>query len=352
MTANLPDVDRLLQVLLWISVCIAFLAMCALIVERTAFALLAARRRQIERGYAPVVARAMAGDDAAARALARGRARHRVMVAALLITPLIDDRDPHRIARTRSLVEGMALVPLAQSYLRSWRWSRRALALRVFGLLQIRNQTPALVAALDDPNPDVRAAALDALTDIGDPAALQALVVRLHDPTLHRGRRLGALTAFGPDIDRFLLELADVDPSNRLNYARALRLCGSDRARPALCEWVHDTRADVRAASFEALAHVGLDDRSAALAIEGLNDQEPTARAMAAHALHGWTSSGDAAARLAEHLDDAWIVAVRAAQSLQTMGPQGLAMLEAHASRPDLAGLLARQMLWEATARC
>ena len=186
----------------------------------------------------------------------------------------------------------------------------------------------------------MRAAALDALTDSGDPAALQALVVRLHDSSLHRGRRLGALTAFGPDIERFLLELAHVDPANRLNYARALRLCGSDRARPALSEWLHDASAEVRAASFEALARVGLDDQSAALAIDGLNSKEATVRAMAAHALHGWTSSDRAAARVAEHLDDVWIVAVRAARSLQSMGPHGLAKLQEHASRPDLAGVL------------
>ena len=40
---------------------------------------------------------------------------------------------------------------------------------------------------------------------------------------------------------------------------------------------------------------------------------------MAAYALRGWQGPGDAAARLAAHLDDTWAVAVRAARSLQSM---------------------------------
>jgi HEAT repeat protein len=352
MMSGLADLDRLLQLMLWISVAMAVLAMCATVVERSAFALLAARRHRIEHHYEPVIRRALAGDDGAERVLAVTPPTRRLIVASMLITPLIDDRDPQRIARTRSIVERMSLVPRAERYLQSWRWWRRALALRVLGLLQIREQTPALIAALDDADADVRAAALDALTDMRDPAALQAIVVRLHDSSLQPARRLAALTALGQDIEGFLLELAHVDRANRLNYARALRLCGSERARAALSEWVQDPRPEVQAASFEALAHVGLDEASAALAIDGLNSDVPMVRAMAAHALHGWTTSGDAAVRLAEHLDDVWIVAVRAAQSLQTMGPQGLATLQQHASRTDLPGVLARQMLWETTALC
>lgn len=73
---------------------------------------------------------------------------------------------------------------------------------------------------------------------------------------------------------------------------------------------------------------------------------------MAAYALQGWTGDGNAAARLARHLEDAWPVAIRAARSLRTMGPGGLSELQAHATRPDLAGILARQMLWSGAAPC
>ena len=73
---------------------------------------------------------------------------------------------------------------------------------------------------------------------------------------------------------------------------------------------------------------------------------------MAAYALHGWDGPGDAPSHLAQHLGDAWLVAVQAAQSLRAMDPDGLSQLRASASRPDLAGALARQMLWEVGAGC
>jgi hypothetical protein len=72
---------------------------------------------------------------------------------------------------------------------------------------------------------------------------------------------------------------------------------------------------------------------------------------MAAYALRGWQGPGDAAARLASHLDDTWAVAVRAARTLQSMGPAGSAELQARVSRHDIGGLLARQMLWQPDAQ-
>ena len=144
--------------------------------------------------------------------------------------------------------------------------------------------------------------------------------------------------------------MSEVDPANRLNYIHALAICGTARSRPVLCRWTRDARLEVRATAFEALAYVGLDDEAARVAIEGLESDDPPVRAMAAYALRGWQGPGDAAARLAPHLDDTWAVAVRAARTLQSMGPAGVAELQARASRPDLGGLLARQMLWQAGA--
>ena len=222
-----------------------------------------------------------------------------------------------------------------------------ALALRALGLTQVRGRTAAIINALDDPHPDVRAAALDALTDLKDPASLQAIVVRLHDASLHRGRRAAALEAFGRECEPFLLDLAAVDPTHRVNYARALALCGTTQSRPTLSVWAADANPHVRAAAFEALAHVGLDADAARLAIDALNRDEPAVRVMAARALGGWTGAGDAVPSLIRRLDDAWVVAVRAAESLRSIRPAGLAALTVCASRADLAGLLARQMLWE-----
>jgi HEAT repeat protein len=232
--------------------------------------------------------------------------------------------------------------------LRSHWWWRRTVALRALGLLQATNRTGRIVAALDDPNENVRNAALDALADMQDPAALAAIVVRLHDASLQRGRRAAAIEAFGSQCEVLLLELSRVDPENRLSYARALAICGTQVSRPTLCGWTSDTRATVRAAAFEALAHVGLDEAAASLAVQGLESRDVAVRAMAAGALHGWTGAGDAASHLGRHLDDTWTIAVRAARSLRSMGHAGRVELEACAIRSDVAGVLARQMLWEA----
>ena len=136
--------------------------------------------------------------------------------------PLIEDRDPARISRTRAIVEAMAMIPYADTLVTSRWWWRRALGLRALGLLQVADRTAAIVGALDDWRPEVRAAALDALTDLRDPASLPAVVARLLDTTLPRGRRLSALTAFGARAEPLLLEFAEADPAHRAKYALAL----------------------------------------------------------------------------------------------------------------------------------
>ena len=352
MPGTLSDVEAVARLLLWLSVRLA-LAMTAIVVaERAVSALIRMRVAYVEDRYTPLVRGALAGDDAALGLLVAAPARHRLVVARLLIEPLIDDRDPARITRTRAIVGLLSIIPIADEYLRSWLWWRRAVALRALGVLQLRDHTAAAVAALDDPHPDVRAAALDALTFLHDARSLPAVVVRLHDASLHPARRLGALAAFGPECEDFLLELSPLDTAHLVNYAQALAICGTARSRPLLAQWTHDARPEVRAAAFEALAHVGVDAEVARLSLEALDSADDAVRAMAAYALNGWTGSGDAAVRLGRHLDDVWPVAVRAAQSLRSMGSAGTQVLQAWSSRSDLAGLLARQMLSPTGARC
>jgi HEAT repeat protein len=331
---------------------VAALAMAAaVVIERTAQGLYQAWNRRLTLRYRPLIDRALEGDETARAAILASAARHRFAIAWLLIEPLIEDRDPRRIDATRSIAQALSVFDRTDRYLRSRLWWRRALALRALGLVQARDHTARLIAALDDPHDDVRAAALDGLTDLRDPATVQAIVVRVHDTSLHRGRRGAALKALGSSCEPFLLELSEVDPVNRVNYIHALAICGTARSRPVLCRWTRDVRVQVRATAFEALAYVGLDDEAARLAIEGLESDDAAVRAMAAYALRGWRGPGDAAGRLGPHLDDTWAVAVRAARTLASMGPAGLLELQLRSSRPDLGGLLARQMLWEADAQ-
>jgi len=343
---------QLAPLVAWFAVVLALSATGAVVIERVSFGVRQARQRRFEAEYAPIVRRAVEGDAVAERALTASPRQHRIGIATLLIVPLIEDRDPVRIARTRAVVAAMSVLSIADRFLDSRRWWRRALALRALGLLQSRDHTARIVAALDDPNADVRAAALDALADLRDPASLPAIIVRMQDTSLHRGRRWAALTAFGADAEPALIELAEVDPAHLVHYARALAICGTAASRPVLCRWAADPRPPVRAAAFRALARVGLDEHSARLAIDALDDGDSAVRAAAAESLHGWTGPGEAAVRLARHLNDAWSVAVPAARALQSIAPAGWEALRGCAQRSDLSGLLARQMLWEARAAC
>ncbi|HEY2434330.1 MAG TPA: HEAT repeat domain-containing protein [Vicinamibacterales bacterium] len=338
--------------LVWAALGLAVSMTFAVIWGRIVFAWHEVERRRVERQYGPLVRRALDGDEPALRALVRSLPRYRLPIARLLIIPLVHDRDPARIAATRSIADAMSVVPIADRFLRSPWWWRRTVALHVLGLLQQKDRTAKIVAALDDRNSDVRGAALDALADMQDPATLPAIVVRFQDASLQRGRRAAALAAFGSQCEPFLLELSQLDPEHRGNYARALTICGTERSRPALRQWTDDPRVDVREAAFEALAHVGLDEAAAARAITALENRESSVRARAASALYGWTGNGDAASHLARHLDDAWAVAVPAARSLLSMREAGRLELQACARRSDLAGALARQMLWEARVQC
>jgi HEAT repeat protein len=351
MTGVIYDVERVAWLMLWASVALASAMTLIVIVQRIALAVHQAGLRRLERRYGPVIERALRGDREAIDSLARCPRRLQLPLARLLITPLIEVRDQERIAATRKIARAMALVPVADRYIQSRRWWRRTVALRALGLLQFKERSSQIVAALDDPNTEVRNAALDALADIMDPATLPAIIVRLHDTSLQRGRRAAALSAFGSQAEGFLVDLAAVDPEHRFNYSRALGFCGTARSRPMLCEWIDDARAEVRAAALEALARIGLDDHAARFAIAALDNHDARVRAMAAAALHGWTGPGDAAARLAQHLDDTWMVAVQAARSLQSMRDLGRIQLEARANRSDLGGVLARQMLWETEVR-
>jgi HEAT repeat protein len=346
MTGLFLEFEYLASLIAWSAATGALTMAAAVVVERAAFGVQQARSRWITKHYRPLMRRALEGDETARRELAASPARYRIEIARLLIEPLIEHRDPGRIAVVRVIAQDMSILQLADRYLRSRLWWRRARALQVFGLIQAGDHSAQIVAALDDPHPDVRAAALDALMDLRDPATVPAIVVRVHDTSLHRGRRGAALKAFGSRCEPFLLELAETDPANRLNCTHALAICGTHRSRPVLCRWTSDPRVEVRAAAFEALAYVGLDDDAARVAVEGLESPDSQVRAMAAYALRGWQGPGDAAAHLATHLDDTWAVAIRAARTLQSMGPDGFAELQARASRPNLSGLLARQMLW------
>src|SRR5580765_2931099 len=171
MNPLLLEFDRLAPLMVWAALALALALLAAVVVERALYGLRQVRNRRLTEHYAPLVQRALADDEAARRELLASPARHRVAIAWLLIAPLIDDRDPSRVTKTRAIAQAMSVLEIADRYLRSLMWWRRALALRALGLIQAHDHTTQLIAALDDGHSDVRAAAMDGLTDLHDQAS-------------------------------------------------------------------------------------------------------------------------------------------------------------------------------------
>jgi HEAT repeat protein len=346
MTAWELDVELVAVRLLWTGVALAGLMMCVVAIGRVVLAWREARLLRVQRRYEPLIGRALDGEDRAIAALAASPSRYRRIVSILLMKPIFKNRDPARIAAARRVARALRLESTAVRWLQS-RWSsKRIFGLRVVGLTQLRDHGASVVAALDDPSTRVRNAALDALADLVDSATLPGFVARMHDTSLQIGRRTSVLAAFGALAEPVLIQAAQLDPQDRLSYARALAICGTGQSRPLLCEWTADDRVEVRTVAFEALGHVGLDDRSGSLAVAALESPEASVRTAAAGALRGWAGAAHAAPQLGRHLDDVWPVAVRAARVLKSIGSAGHAELQSRASQPGLAGALARQMLW------
>jgi hypothetical protein len=343
----LAKADRFVLALFGWAGAVALITGIALVGERTLYWLGDFRHQWIGRRYGPLVRRALDGDTVALRTLRSSASRHRIFILQLLIAPLYAQHDPGYAERARGIFEALTGASVAQRLLSSRRWWRRAMALRALGVLQVRAFTPAIVAALDDPHPEVRAVALDALADLRDPSSLQALVVRLHDETLNRHRCLTAIAAYGTDSESLLLNLASLDPANRLGYAVALAICGTRRALPLLCDWTQDPDAKVRAAALTAIGQLGLDERATRLTMDALTSQDVNVRRAAAHTLRLAMENTDVAARLVGHLGDAWPVAVEAAHSLRSIGATGTRVLREAAAGHGLAAQLARQMLWD-----
>ena len=147
-------------------------------------------------------------------------------------------------------------------------------------------------------------------------------------------------------------------PRNALEYARAhrrqfLAALGAFLRIPSISSQPRHARDVRRCAEWLArhLGRIGLDDGAARIVITALDGDDVAVRAAAPGALRGWRCAGDNTADLVRHLDDDWPVALCAARTLQSIGGAGRRALESQAARADLAGVLARQMLWEVEAR-
>jgi hypothetical protein len=288
--------------------------------------------------------------EAAIARLKPAPARHLLQIGALLIKPLrVTSGSPVEAARAASLALG--LIDRWMKDLGGHPWWRQAEAARALGLVRAEGALRPLLACLEDPHEEVRAAAVEALGHLGDPGCVPALLRALPDASRHqRARVVEAIRALGPSVAHALVAHARVHPDDLATVAELIGFTGAASAADDLLAWSSHPDDKVRASALQALGSLGLDDRAYYYTLRALGDTEMTVRAMAARAL-GRSRRGDAAPYLAQHLADEWLVAAHAATALRMLGPAGERELLARQEAPGLAGVLARQMLWERRSR-
>lgn len=302
------------------------------------------RRQRLVARYRPLVAEALDGAETALDRLAAAPLQHRAVVSALVLEPLRVSAGPV-VGRARAIAQAVGFVEAWQAQLSDHRWWVRAEAARALGLVRYPDAVEALAQALDDPCDEVRASAVESLGLIGDPRAIPDLIVRLADQSRHQHVRLvHALQQFGTRAVLPLVAHGRTHTAMRASIAGILGSIGAAGALDQLLDWSGDERPEVRAAIWQAVGTIGVDERAYYHLLRGLNDSADVVRAAAAWAL-GRSGRQDAAVYLAGRLDDEWIVAAQTARALRALGAAGRRELEDAASARGSE--LARQMLWE-----
>lgn len=335
-----------------LSSALLLLLLAILIGQRLVRAAGEARRDALTRRYRPLIDAALASDaPLAIDAVVAIPRRHHAIVAQLVLATLRVVRGVQN-DRARLIAERLALVDGWRNDLVSRLWWRRAEAALALGLLRDKKSAVLLTPLLDDDHEQVRAAAIDALGQIGDYWAIGPLLAKLGDPTRHeRTRLVQALRAFGENATRALVQHGLRHERDRATVATVLSFVGGGGASDALLEWSMAADADTRTAVWTALGSIGLDDRAFYHALKALNADEPAVRAAAARAL-ARSGRPDAAPQLAQKLDDEWEVAAQSARALARLGAAGLAALQDRLNGADGLGRdLARQVLWESGHR-
>lgn len=157
---------------------------------------------------------------------------------------------------------------------------------RVVARMKDRRDMAGLVRLLERGDPSVRHLAAVALGDLGDPAALHALLGALSGPDAEgvRWRAAEGLARIGgPAVGGLAALTVDDDPDVRWKAIVALGDIGDARAAPALRDRLADPDRFVRGRAVSALARLGA--QSLSLMLEALADPDPRVRQGAAEVL-------------------------------------------------------------------
>ena len=217
--------------------------------------------------------------------------------------------------------EGRGLVEREIGRLRDRRTWRRAHAAYVLGDMSSELAQAPLLAALDDPMREVRAAAARSLGRLECVRAVEPLVDALVSGRVPRAVAGQALLAIGPASRERLRGLV----SRREAEVRAvaielLGLLGDASDAPLVAAHLRDSAAEVRAKATRALGRLGAEEAAGDLRT-ALGDRVPFVRATAAIALGMIADRNAGPALLAQARDDQFEPAQAAARALGRVDP-------------------------------
>ena len=233
-----------------------------------------------------------------------------------------------RLDVIRSLEEQGVIAHYLRETKSPLKWSR-AHALRLLGELKVPASVPALLAALEDKDPDVRNVAARALGKMKLQAAEEALVGLLGKHEQSVSARIAAICIeMGARTAPLLIRaLRDGTPKARFWAARILGEIREARAARSLGDALLDPEPDVRSAAAWALGSVA-DPSTSGMVETALRDPVWFVRAHAAEAL-GKIGDASKAGSLGRMLEDrSWWVRKNALDALVRLGEPGKAAFQ------------------------
>ena len=183
--------------------------------------------------------------DRAADALARPNDEKAV---AALVQAMVSENREARFHAHEAIIscKAVAALPQLAKYVHHANRDVREKIVRIFGEIGGSDQVPYVTNALNDPDPVVRLAAVQALRKLQGAGTVEALETKCND----------------------------ADPNVRAETARALGAIGDRKTVPKLVELLHDDNGFVRSAAAESLGQLG--DRAATVAlIQVLTGEKP-----------------------------------------------------------------------------
>jgi HEAT repeat protein len=306
------------------------------------------RTSRLEQQYAPFVIRLAneeETDEEAMRRLVDLEPRQWVAARPVATRLLENVRGPAR-ARIVDLFERRGVADEAIDDTRSRIPATRARAAEVLGLLRTRAGVPELRRLLRDRDRDVRQVATRALGRIGEPSAVLPLMETLSAARpVPKHIVAQAVLRLGPSALPALAAAADhTDADVREVAIETLGMAGGHDAAPTIITALRsDDVAIVRVRAAGALGTLGLPSAEGPL-LEATGDRDPAVREAAVQALA--ELGAPAVPRIRELLEDpAYTVARASARSLLELGPRGREALEDAAGRGGSAELIADEAL-------